>query len=82
MWPCTPGVGPGMHMHVGVELTVCGSMRVRVVGLSSCLGAWGLCTCVSMWPPGTGVPVCVHMWSGWLQAQALASVSTGPGLLQ
>lgn len=25
--------------------------------------AWGVCACVSMRPPGTDMPACVHMWS-------------------
>lgn len=45
-----------------------------------CPRAWGACTCMSMWPLGTGIPVCVCTYGrGWLQSQACGFHVHQPG---
>lgn len=69
-----------MCMYVEVELSVCYSVGVSCCGFVFVPGGLGLCTCVSMWPLGTGVPAYVHMWSGaGFRLRPVASTCTRPG---
>lgn len=78
LWPCTPCVGLGMCVHMGVELYVycCMGVNCGLVFMPVGLGSVYL---VSMQPPVTGRPVCVRLVRAAFRRRPEAAMCTGRG---